>query len=83
MMPTSSSGIYRTMDRKSYGKGVRHLFEKEEKPIFGKGGSFLLGGVGGASSYPSVEEYRKNMGAGLKTKLASLKPKRSNIHFEC
>jgi len=28
----------------------------------GKGGSILLGGVGGASSYPSVAEYEKTTG---------------------
>jgi hypothetical protein len=79
VMPCSS-GIYRTSDRKRYGEGLRHIFEK---PKEGKGiGSILLGGVGSASSYESMDDYRKTVGSGLKTKLMSLKPKRHNIHFD-
>jgi hypothetical protein len=82
VMPSVSSGIYRTSDRKRYGGGLREIFEKKEE-VKGKGmGSILLGGVGAASSYESVDDYRKTMGAGLKSKVMSLKPKRHNIHFD-
>jgi hypothetical protein len=78
VMPSCSAGLYRTHDRKRYGEGLRHLFETKGKGM----GSVLLGGVGAASSYESVDDYRKTMGSGLKTKLMSLKPKRHNIHFD-
>ena len=82
MIPGTSSGIYRTSDRKRYGGGLREIFEKKEE-MKGKGmGSILLGGVGAASSYESVDDYRKTMGAGLKSKVMSLKPKRHNIAFD-
>ena len=82
MIPCCSSGIYRTSDRKRYGGGLREIFEKKEEAK-GKGmGSILLGGVGAASSYESVDDYRKTMGAGLKSKVMSLKPKRHNIAFD-
>ena len=82
IFPSTSSGIYRTSDRKRYGEGLRHLFEKP-KEMQGTGmGSILLGGVGAASSYESMDDYRKTMGSGLKTKLMSLKPKRHNINFD-
>ena len=61
---------------------LREIFEKKEE-VKGKGmGSILLGGVGAASSYESVDDYRKTMGAGLKSKVMSLKPKRHNIAFD-
>jgi hypothetical protein len=80
VFPSTSSGIYRTSDRKRYGEGIRHLFEA--KPKGGGMGSILLGGAGSASSYESMDDYRKTMGSGLKTKLMSLKPKRHNINFD-
>ncbi len=82
MIPCCSSGIYRTSDRKRYGGGLREIFEKKEVKGKGMGGSILLGGVGAASSYESVDDYRKTIGAGLKSKVMSLKPKRHNIAFD-
>lgn len=76
MMP-SCSGLYRVHDRKRYGEGLRHIFHKKGSGV----GSILLGGVGAASSYESMDDYRETMGSGLKSKLMSLKPKRHNIHF--
>jgi hypothetical protein len=79
MIPSCSSGLYQVHDRKRYGEGLRHIFHKSRG---GDVGSILLGGVGAASSYESVDDFRKTMGSGLKTKLMSLKPKRHNIHFD-
>jgi hypothetical protein len=80
IIPGTSSGIYRTSDRKRYGGGLREIFEKK---VQGKGmGSILLGGVGAASSYASVDDYKQSMGSGLKSKVMSLKPKRHNIAFD-
>jgi len=64
------------------------------RPMLGKGmGSVILnkGGTGGASSYPSVEEYQQTTGRGLGGKLTDklskliVKPvmkKPKNISFD-
>lgn len=92
----STSGIYHSHSmRRLTGKGLMEKMLEKEKSILGKGtGSFLLdGGMGGQSSYPSVEAYTATTGRVIKkgggleklsAKLSNLtvKPKKHNIKFD-
>jgi hypothetical protein len=82
------------------GKAYRNLEPPEglgksrKKGLYGMGGSFLLdGGMGGQSSYPSLEAYTATTGRVIKKgggleklsgKLSQLniKPKKHNIKFD-
>ena len=56
MMPSTSSSSYKLSNMKRMDGGL----------IKGCGGSILLGGVGGASSYPSVASYEQTTGRQVK-----------------
>ena len=109
MMPSTTGGMYHSHSmRRLTGQGVlEKMMERDSKPRIlepreglgksrmGKGtGSFLLdGGMGGQSSYPSVEAYTATTGRVIKkggglekltpqlSKL-TIKPKKHNIKFD-
>ena len=92
VMPSTTNGVYHSHNmRRLTGQSVMECVKPH---ILGKGGSFLLdGGMGGQSSYPSLQAYTATTGRVIKkgggleklsTKLSNLtiKPKKHNIKFD-
>lgn len=109
MMPSTTGGVYHSHSmRRLTGEGLmEQMMKRGSKPTLleppeglgksrkiGMGGSFLLdGGMGGQSSYPSLEAYTATTGRVIKKgggleklsgKLSQLtiKPKKHNIKFD-